>query len=173
MDVYLCTYWHNIWSGRFFSREKCPIPENGHLRGWMPDVFETLLCRLHHDAGKQAGRIPYRIFRNGGKFFVFLSANYGQMDTLVDDGTAAFRKTRLEALFVPCVLLAIYVLFFQQARDMESRISVGFMALFLLLALFVLEKRERLVVGYILAGATVCILLSKANTVLYRALGQD
>lgn len=43
----------------------------------------------------------------------------------------------------------------------------------MLLALFVLEKRERLVVGYILAGATVCILLSKANTVLYRALGQD
>lgn len=43
----------------------------------------------------------------------------------------------------------------------------------MLLALFVLEKRERLVVGYILAGATVCILLSKANTVLYRALGQN
>ena len=108
-----------------------------------------------------------------GSFLFFLSANYGQMDTLVDDGTAAFRKTRLEALLVPCVLLAIYVLFFQQARDMESRISVGFMALLLLLALFVLEKRERLVVGYILAGATVCILLSKANTVLYRALGQN
>lgn len=67
-----------------------------------------------------------------GSFLFFLSANYGQMDTLVDDGTAAFRKTRLEALLVPCVLLAIYVLFFQQARDMESRISVGFMALFLI-----------------------------------------
>ena len=46
------------------------------------------------------------------------------MDTLVDDGTAAFRKTRL-------------------------------------------------VVGSILAGSTVCLLLSKVNTGLYRVSGRE
>ena len=67
-----------------------------------------------------------------GSFLFFLSANYGQMDTLVDDGSAAFRKTRLAALFAPLALSGMYVLFFLEAKDMGSRISVGFLSLFLI-----------------------------------------
>ena len=43
----------------------------------------------------------------------------------------------------------------------------------MLLSLFILGKRERLVVGYILLGATVCLGLSELNTVLFRQIGRD
>lgn len=43
----------------------------------------------------------------------------------------------------------------------------------MLLSLFILGKRERLVVGYILLGATVCLGLSELNTALYGLTGRD
>ena len=43
----------------------------------------------------------------------------------------------------------------------------------MLLSLFILGKRERLVVGYILLGASICLALSELNTVLFRMTGSD
>lgn len=67
-----------------------------------------------------------------GSFLFFLSANYGQMDALVDDGSKAFRKTRLRAILAPAILLLLYVLFFIGAKDMEIRICVGMVSAFLI-----------------------------------------
>lgn len=43
----------------------------------------------------------------------------------------------------------------------------------MLLSLFILGRRERLVVSYILIGATVCLAVSRLNTVLYGLTGRD
>lgn len=50
-----------------------------------------------------------------GSFLFFFSANFGQMDSIVDDGSPKFRKTRIIALAAPvtvaalwCVIAAIY-----------------------------------------------------------------
>ena len=40
-----------------------------------------------------------------GSFQFLFSANYGQMDGLVDDGTDAFRMTRIKAFLVPALIL--------------------------------------------------------------------
>ena len=43
----------------------------------------------------------------------------------------------------------------------------------MLLSLFVLEKRSRLVVGFILIGTTVCLFVSELNGLLYDVLNRD
>jgi len=43
----------------------------------------------------------------------------------------------------------------------------------MLLSLFILGRRERLVVSYILIGATVCLVVSKLNATLYGLTGRD
>ena len=67
-----------------------------------------------------------------GSFMFILSANYGQMDGLVDDRTKAFRATRIKALLVPLILLGLYVLFYYLVQDTQVRITVGVLVLFIL-----------------------------------------
>lgn len=47
-----------------------------------------------------------------GSFLFFFSSNYGQMDSLVDDGTKRFRKYRLLALIAPAAMLGMYAVYF-------------------------------------------------------------
>lgn len=67
-----------------------------------------------------------------GSFLFFLSANYGQMDSLVDDGTKAFRATRLKALIVPVLLVVMYMVFFFRMPDTGVRLAVGVVTAFML-----------------------------------------
>ena len=43
----------------------------------------------------------------------------------------------------------------------------------MVLSLFIMGKKSRLVVGYVLIGTTVCILASELNTHIYLGLGKD
>lgn len=47
-----------------------------------------------------------------GSFLFFFTSNYGQMDSLVDDGSKTFTKYRLTACIAPLVVIAIYVYYF-------------------------------------------------------------
>lgn len=67
-----------------------------------------------------------------GSFLFFLSANYGQMDGLVDDGSKEFRKTRLLSLIVPALILIMYIIFFILTNDFSARISVGILTLIMM-----------------------------------------
>lgn len=69
-----------------------------------------------------------------GSFLFFLCANYGQMDGLVDDGSKAFRKTRLLSLIVPTLILIMYIIFFLLTKDISisARISVGILTLIMM-----------------------------------------
>ena len=46
-----------------------------------------------------------------GSFLFFFTANYGQMDSLVDDGTPKFQKTRLMALAAPAVIFILFAIY--------------------------------------------------------------
>ena len=71
-----------------------------------------------------------------GSFLFILSANYGQMDSLVDDGSAALRPTRRKALLAPAALLALYAGFCCAERTMALRLAVGLITAFLLPAAY-------------------------------------
>ncbi len=71
-----------------------------------------------------------------GSFLFFLSANYGQMDGLVDDRSSTFRLTRIKALIMPAVILIGYVFLFLNIQNITSRISTAFLILFILPCLY-------------------------------------
>ncbi len=60
----------------------------------------------------------------GGYFLFLLSANYGAMDSLVDDGTRRFLPVRLISLIMPVLMLALYVVYYVLV-DMPLSVEVG------------------------------------------------
>ena len=67
-----------------------------------------------------------------GSFLFILSANYGQMDSLVDDGDPSLRPTRLKALAVPAALIIAYVLFCCAEPTLGLRLAVGLITAFII-----------------------------------------
>ena len=69
-----------------------------------------------------------------GSFLFFFSANYGQMDSIVDDGSPKFRKTRIIALAAPLTVVALWCVIAATYGIDSSSIWVGIEMLFLALA---------------------------------------
>ena len=67
-----------------------------------------------------------------GSFMFFFSANFGQMDSLVDDGSRRFLSSRLIALTAPAVALLLYLGFFFNVADTEARIVQGVVTFFIM-----------------------------------------
>lgn len=49
-------------------------------------------------------------------FLFFYTANFGQMDSLVDDGSAKFRKYRMIGMIAPVVILILYILYLKNTE---------------------------------------------------------
>ena len=60
-----------------------------------------------------------------GSFLFFISANYGQMDSLVDDGRPDLRKYRWAALCAPLSVLVLYAVYFRFVGFGEGAIVTG------------------------------------------------
>ncbi|MCR4645353.1 MAG: hypothetical protein K5695_08090 [Oscillospiraceae bacterium] len=60
-----------------------------------------------------------------GSFLFFYSSNYGQMASLVDDGSKTFRKYRLIALAAPAVVFGMYIFYFCLTGFCESTVVCG------------------------------------------------
>ncbi len=69
-----------------------------------------------------------------GSFLFFFSANYGQMDSIVDDGSTKFRKTRIIALAAPVTVAAIWCVIAATSGINALSIWVGIEMLFVALA---------------------------------------
>ena len=69
-----------------------------------------------------------------GGFLFFLSANYGQMDKLLDDGAVENRKYRLLGLLAPLTLLGIYSFVFLFRIETESIIVNAVMTAIIMFA---------------------------------------
>ena len=84
--------------------------------------FITILTRGSFPSGFHIGMLGM-----AGGFLFFLSANYGQMDKLLDDGARENKKYRLFALIAPCVLAGIYSLLFLIPAAADNRVIYGIM----------------------------------------------
>ncbi len=84
-------------------------------------IFETLMLvtRGEIQSGFHVGMLGAI-----GCFLFFLGVNYGQMDSLVDDGSRRFLKYRLIALAAPVIVLVLFVVYY-------VRNSSGFNAMIL------------------------------------------
>ena len=66
-----------------------------------------------------------------GSFMFFLSANYGQMDGLVDDRTKAFRPIRIKALLIPVILIVLFLILGLVCKDRQIWIAAFLVVVFM------------------------------------------
>ena len=67
-----------------------------------------------------------------GSFMYLFSANYGQMDGLVDNRKKEMLPTRLKAFAAPLIILLLYALFCVLVDDVAVRIPVGIVTAFII-----------------------------------------
>jgi len=67
-----------------------------------------------------------------GTFMFLFSANYGQMDGLVDDRTNKYRTTRITSLIAPALLFLTYIFFINKVDNLELKIIQGIITLFMM-----------------------------------------
>ena len=91
--------------------------------------FVTLLTRGLLPEGFHIGTLGIV-----GGFVFFLSANYGQMDKLLDDGAKENRKYRLLGFLAPILLGAIYGLIFLFNVSVESIVVYAVMTVIIMFA---------------------------------------
>ena len=91
--------------------------------------FITLLTRGTLPMGFHVGWLGI-----AGSFVFFLSANYGQMDRLLDDGAKENRKYRLLGFLAPLLIAGIYGLVFLFDIRLESIIVYGVMTAIIMFA---------------------------------------
>ena len=94
-------------------------------------LFETLLFLVNGELGSGFNVGMLGII---GSFLFFFSANYGQMDSIVDDGSVKYRKTRIISFAAPLVVVAIWCVIAATRGINESTVWVGVEMLFVALA---------------------------------------
>ena len=94
-------------------------------------LFETLQYLVN---GQLGSGFHVGMLGTIGSFMFLFSANYGQMDSIVDDRSSKFRKTRIISLAAPVVIIAIWcVIAFTKGLD-KTTIPLGFETLVIALA---------------------------------------
>ena len=119
---------------RFF-REKSPLYVRMIVLGigcaMLGRLFTTLLVLVNGEVfeGFSVGMLGII-----GSFLFFFSANFGQMDSIVDDGSPKFRKTRIIALAAPVTVALIWCVGAAIVGINKTTVWVGIEMLFLALA---------------------------------------
>ena len=100
-----------------------------------------LLGRLYQCARLLSGETITDIFQVGilgiaGAFSFFFSSNYGQIDSLVDDGSKEFAKYRLIAILGPMCIAALFVPILLGPSRITFKIGCGFTACLIAVACY-------------------------------------
>lgn len=85
-------------------------------------LFETLLLLV---SGQIGGGFHVGMLGVAGSFLFLFSANFGQMDSLVDDGSKQFLKTRIIALAAPVAILAVWCFLVKENGFSQATIAQG------------------------------------------------
>jgi len=94
-------------------------------------MFETLqlLVRGQLNSGFHVGMLGII-----GSFMFLFSANYGQMDSIVDDGSKEFRLVRIVSFIAPIAIMAAWFVVFVKNGLSETTVALGVQTLFIALA---------------------------------------
>ena len=79
-------------------------------------------------------RFQIGVLGGAGAFSFFVSANFGQVDSLVDDGGKRFRAFRIAGWAGPLGIAALYAAILLSPAKAELKIAFGFTALLIALA---------------------------------------
>ncbi len=96
----------------------------------MFDRFFQVIYILTH--GEMKFGFDVALLSLAGAFLFLMSANYGQMDSLVDDGTRKFMLTRIVALIAPAIMLGLYSIPFFAVDVLSIRVCLVIMVIVVL-----------------------------------------
>lgn len=85
-------------------------------------LFETLQLLV---SGSIGSGFHVGMLGVAGSFLFLFSANYGQMDSIVDDKSKTFRKTRLISVAAPAVVVAMWLLTVKAAGFNQTTVAYG------------------------------------------------
>ena len=131
--VLICSLIGLIYGARRFFKPKKPI----FLQLVTCAVACMMYARLFHvlfvlvQGGLNLG-FDIGMLGIAGSLMFIMSANYGQMDSLVDDGTRKFLLTRIIALIAPVIVIGFFVLIFITIEYIEVRVSVAVVTFFMI-----------------------------------------
>ncbi|MBP3205327.1 MAG: hypothetical protein IJ147_00230 [Lachnospiraceae bacterium] len=103
-----------------------------------------------------------------GAFSFFLSANYGQMDSLVDDGSKAFGKYRAVGWLGTLLIGVLYVIFLRSEVSAGGKIVCGIVTMIIGLACYFHSKH--LLIYDVDYGVIRCLRYYNALAFLYGIL---
>ena len=103
-----------------------------------------------------------------GTFSFFFSANYGPIDTLVDDGSPMFRKNRLIGVLGPICVALLYLPIFSSEVGLAVKVSYGIVAIFIGLSLYYNVKH--LFISDVEFGIVSCLRPYNALAIFYGIL---
>ena len=131
--IFVCSLFGTVYGlSKFFKKKKAL-----YLKLVTCGVMSLMLSRLYQiifltTQGALNTGFHIGILGIIGSFMFLFSANFGQMDGLVDDRTKAFRKTRLLSLAAPLLILVLYFVLFLKTENTELRIVWGVVAFFVM-----------------------------------------
>lgn len=96
-------------------------------------IFETLLLLVN---GQIGGGFNVGMLGIAGSFLFLFSANYGQMDSIVDDGSKQFIKTRVIALAAPLAVMGIWCFLVASKGLNQTTIAQGVESMLIALAAY-------------------------------------
>ena len=82
-------------------------------------------CALLWTGGSLTGHFQLGSLGTMGAFAFFFSANFGQIDSLVDDGSKTFRKYRIIALVVQLYVVVMAAIIVMSPASLAYKISCG------------------------------------------------
>ena len=107
--ILICATMGFLYGGYRLLKEKQPLYASMITMGMGCLLFGRLYqCFFLSTGGSMTDHFQIGILGVPGAFSFFFSANYGQIDSLVDDRSKGFRKYRAIALTGPLVIFAIY-----------------------------------------------------------------
>ena len=135
--IFACSLTGSVYGLYNFFGEKKAL----YLKLAACGILSLMFSRLYNVTFLTSQGALYNGFHIGllgsiGSFMFFFSANFGQIDSLVDDKSKTFRKTRIVSLAAPLFILIIYVFFFTKVQSTELKIVYGFVALIIMLCAY-------------------------------------
>lgn len=131
--IFICALIGSIYGLRNFFKEKKAL----YLKLITCGILCMMFARLFQvisilTQGKLNDGFHIGMLGIIGTFMFLFSANYGQMDGLVDDKTKKFQITRIISLIAPIFVLLTYLFFISKINNLELKIIEGITTLFMM-----------------------------------------
>lgn len=131
--IFICSLYGTIYGLSKFFRKKKAL----YLKLVTCGVMSLMFSRLYQVIFLTTQGALNKGFHIGilgiiGSFMFLFSANFGQMDSLVDDKTKTFRKTRIISFAAPLLILLIYLFFFMKVQSAELKIVYSVVTFFII-----------------------------------------